>query len=219
MKTFYSCYKRKLSSWSPTLGVSEKHQEMNLPQSQSNRNNVFMCINPFPEMYVKHNRAQIKSKAVVEPCGVVAVVLEVLKACNLFSSCQTVRSCKCFCRWSIGVWTHWIIYLLDAKISHPLAGKQNGSTSYSRTCSRQSTKRLIVVLYFLILHWLQKHVLRWINGLIQVQNAQKMTFTDLKSHWLHDVSVIWKLACQWLRRERREEREGRGLWLVGWSVQ
>ena len=75
MKTFYSCYKRKLSSWSPTLGVSEKHQEMYLSQSKSYRNNVLMCINPFLEMYVKYNRAQIKSKAVVEQCGLVAVVL------------------------------------------------------------------------------------------------------------------------------------------------
>lgn len=70
-------------------------------------------------------------------------------------------------------------------------------------------------------------MLRWINGLIQVQNAQKMTFTDLKSHWLHDVSVIWKLACQWLRRERREEKGVAGCdwWdgqcsssvLIGWE--
>ena len=31
---------------------------------------------------------------------------------------------------------------------------------------------------------------------------------DFKSHLLHNVSVIWGLACHWLRIERREQRVG-----------
>lgn len=34
---------------------------------------------------------------------------------------------------------------------------------------------------------------------------------DLESHWLHDASVIQRLACDWLRREEMEERRSPSL--------
>ena len=31
---------------------------------------------------------------------------------------------------------------------------------------------------------------------------------DLKSHWLHGASIIWRLERKWLSREKEEQRVG-----------
>lgn len=49
---------------------------------------------------------------------------------------------------------------------------------------------------------------------INLQNFQALgfktylynIFRDLKSHWLYDASVIWRLVWKWLRRDRKKER-------------